>query len=173
MRIIGGKFKGRSLKHPDIERVRATAQKVREAVFSIMQTKLEGSRFLDGFAGTGAVGIEAFSRGASEVTFIEPVPKVLGQNLAGFEGEFHVLRAPFDIGIKRVRGQFDIIYMDPPWQQTSLFESGLRGISKFDILAPCGWVVCEHHKKFTLTFPEKFTIRSVHLYGDVQLSILQ
>ncbi len=173
MQIIAGKFKGRRLAHPNIEKVRATPQKVREAVFSIIHDKIIDAHFLDGFAGTGALGIEAASRGASSVTFIEPRPKILRQNVAAFEGDFQIVSQAFSDAAKRLKRQFDIIYLDPPWTQPELFELGLRCISNFDILAPYGWIVCEHHRKLTLSYPEKFSLRSEHLYGDIQLSILQ
>lgn len=173
MQIIAGRFKGRRILHPEMERVRATSQKVREAAFSIMQNKILGAHFLDGFSGTGAIGVEAASRGAETVTFIEPKPKVLVQNLKPFEFEYTVVPVGFDDAVKRLHRQFDIVYMDPPWNKPELFESGLRGISNFGILATHGWVVCEHHRKLTLEYPDVFSIRSVHHYGDIQLTILQ
>ena len=71
MRIIAGRCKGRRLKAPDLGRLRPTSDKLRETLFNILAPRIDGARVLDGYAGTGAVGIEALSRGAAQVTFVE------------------------------------------------------------------------------------------------------
>src|SRR3954469_5733663 len=86
MRVIAGSFKGRRLKAPTWDGLRPTSDKLRETLFNILAPRIEGARVLDGYAGTGALGIEALSRGAAHVTFVERDPRAIAlieQNLAG------------------------------------------------------------------------------------------
>src|SRR3954466_15013003 len=97
MRVIAGRFKGRRLQAPTWEGLRPTSDKLRETLFNILAPRIEGARVLDGFAGTGAVGIEALSRGASHVTFVERDPRAVAlieANLAlcGIGADYNVLR---------------------------------------------------------------------------------
>src|SRR5918993_2484330 len=96
MRVIAGQFKGRRLKAPTWEGVRPTSDKLRETLFNILSPRIDGARVVDGFAGTGAVGIEALSRGAAHVTFVERDPRavrLIEKNLdgVGLPAERHVI----------------------------------------------------------------------------------
>lgn len=123
MRIVGGKFKGRRLFVPKGLDVRPTADRVREAVFSILAAKVEGARVLDLFAGTGALGLEALSRGAARAVFVDRRPlalKIIKRNVEalGLEGSARILRTDLSRGPEGLRqetGPFDLIFMDPPY----------------------------------------------------------
>src|ERR1700740_2009082 len=98
MRIVAGRLKGRRLDAPAWEGLRPTSDKLRETLFNVLAPRIEGARLLDGFAGTGAVGIEALSRGASHVTFVESDPRasaLIADNLAacGIEQGYTIQRA--------------------------------------------------------------------------------
>lgn len=122
MRIIGGSLKGRRLDTPDWPGLRPTSDKLRETLFNILAPRIDGARFLDGCAGTGAVGIEALSRGAAHVTFVERdvrAVRLIGRNLerAGLGPDRHVIiRAELAGAVSRLTTQlFDIIFLDPPY----------------------------------------------------------
>ena len=131
MRITGGELRGRRLVSPTAAGLRPTQDSVREAVFSMLSDVVAGSRFLDLFAGTGAVGLEAFSRGAASVVWIEKDPRayrVLQENIATLAGEnlwlkavcadvFTFLGKP--VSPKATTDLFDIVYADPPYETES------------------------------------------------------
>lgn len=125
IRIIGGEFRHRHLAIPEVEGCRPTMDKVREAVFSSLGEKVIGSTFLDLFAGSGAVGIEALSRGAEKVIFNEKNPQVLrylNTNVSEFDPDRKktlVLRKDYSDCLRYLasRGfRFDVVYLDPPYE---------------------------------------------------------
>lgn len=154
MRVIAGLAKGRPLKTLKGREIRPTADRVKESLFNILAQRVPQARFLDLFAGAGAVGIEALSRGAAECVFVElmtPHFKVIEENLraTGLAAQAELIRrdaraAVSDLG---VRGRsFDLIFIDPPYGQ-ELVPEILQAIALQNLLAPDGWAVAEHHKK--------------------------
>jgi 16S rRNA (guanine(966)-N(2))-methyltransferase RsmD len=126
MRIIAGTLKGRRLDTPQWEGLRPTSDKLRETLFNVLGPTLEGARMLDGYAGTGAVGIEALSRGAAHVTFVERDPRaaaLVASNLTrcGIVDRYAIIRARF-AGTERPPGggAFDLIFLDPPYGSAEL-----------------------------------------------------
>lgn len=120
MRVIAGRYKGRRLKVPTWEGLRPTSDKLRETLFNILAPRIEGARVLDGFAGTGAVGIEALSRGASHVTFVERDPRAVAlieANLAlcGIAADYNVHRGDVLAALRNRGAAFDVILLDPPY----------------------------------------------------------
>lgn len=154
MRIIAGSFKGRTLRGPTGPGVRPTSDSLRETLFNIMRDRVEGARFLDGFAGTGAVGLEALSRGASHATFVERDARVVGlleKNVAAcrVEHQVTVLKDLF-AGVARRRGltgEFDIVFIDPPYD-----IEGINAIiaEAASCVTPGGILVVEHGRKRTV-----------------------
>jgi 16S rRNA (guanine966-N2)-methyltransferase len=129
MRIVAGTLKGRRIDAPSWDGLRPTSDKLRETLFNVLAARIEGARVLDGFAGTGAVGIEALSRGAAHVTFIERDDRAIAlieANLArcGITDRYAIIRARF-AGTDRARipGPFDIIFLDPPYGATELVSA--------------------------------------------------
>lgn len=123
MRIIAGKYKGRRLKAPRWQGLRPTSDKLRETLFNILAPRIAGARVLDGFAGTGANGIEALSRGAAHVTFIERdrrAVRLIAENLAacGVEGDYTIECGDVASVLARRGGtaRFDLILLDPPYK---------------------------------------------------------
>src|ERR671913_1889526 len=120
MRIIAGSLKGRRLDAPDWEGLRPTSDRLRETLFNVLAPRIEGARFLDAYAGTGAVGIEALSRGAAHVTFIEQdrrAQALIQSNLdrCGVENRYAIIRAGFTGAAMGSAGSFDVLFLDPPY----------------------------------------------------------
>lgn len=160
MRVIGGEFRGRKLRAPSGEETRPTSDRVRESLFNVLSRRVKGSVFLDAFAGTGAVGIEALSRGARFCLFVEPrvrARRILAENLGalGVEDRSLVLAQSF---LRAARGPligeapFDLIYLDPPYGPGELLRA-LRLCSAEGFLGEKGLVVAEHD--ISLTPPEE------------------
>jgi 16S rRNA (guanine966-N2)-methyltransferase len=177
MRIIAGVFKGRRLA-PVKGLIRPTAAKVREAVFSILGPAVAGLRVLDLFAGTGALGIEALSRGAATAVFVEDHPeslKVLRRNLAdlGLGDRTTVQPLPAAMALKKLadRGEiFGLAFLDPPYGG-GMAVAALGALAAFDLLAPGARVVVEHSRQESL--PEvcgALRRLSVRRYGDTQVA---
>jgi 16S rRNA (guanine966-N2)-methyltransferase len=152
MRVIAGTLKGRRLKTPDWEGLRPTSDKLRETLFNILAPRIVGSRVLDGFAGTGALGIEALSRGAAAVTFVEHdrrAQALIAANLAHCRVEtgYNLVRSAFDRSIASLQASatepFDIVLLDPPYAIPG--DTVLFGLDA--LLAPGGVVVLEQAKR--------------------------
>ncbi|MGB6369942.1 MAG: 16S rRNA (guanine(966)-N(2))-methyltransferase RsmD [Atribacterota bacterium] len=154
MRIVAGKNKGNILKSPKDLSVRPTSEKVREALFDILGTSIKETCFLDLFAGTGAVGIEALSRGAKKVIFIEKelkCIKIIKENLekTGNSQNAVVYKIDFLLGLKLLVKKnylLDYVFLDPPYNR-ELVHTSLLEISKLPILRHSGLVIAQHCKK--------------------------
>ena len=151
MRIIAGSLKGRRLKAPTWDGLRPTSDKLRETLFNILAPSIEGARVLDAYAGTGASGIEALSRGAASVTFVEHdrrAQALIADNLAhcGVADGYVIIRADMARAIGQLRAAgltFDIALLDPPYDQSA--EAELAALA--DLLAPAGVAVVEHPRR--------------------------
>jgi len=155
VRIIGGKFRGRNLTSVKGMKVRPTSDRVKECLFDIIGSKVVGSYFLDLFAGIGSIGIEALSRGASKVLFVEKdrqMVRVVRKNLEMLndnELEYQISQLSAQSFIRRYSGrklQFDLIYIDPPYNYEK-YEDLLRALSHGNLLEKDGLLVVEHSKK--------------------------
>jgi 16S rRNA (guanine966-N2)-methyltransferase len=131
VRIVAGTFRGRRLKSPTWEGLRPTSDRLRETLFNILGPSVRGARVLDGYAGTGAIGLEAISRGAAQVTFVERDPRAvrlieanLGLVGPGTGEKPVIIRAGLGDAVTRLSGQvFDLIILDPPYADTSAAEA--------------------------------------------------
>ncbi|MGA3263371.1 MAG: 16S rRNA (guanine(966)-N(2))-methyltransferase RsmD [Terracidiphilus sp.] len=165
MRIIAGKFRSRRLEAPAGLATRPSSDRLRETLFNVLAPRIEGAAFLDLYAGSGAVGMEALSRGAASVDFVERAPaalKVLRANLArlGVTAGFRVhacgvgawLRR-FAMGVSscrkpRVPPAFDLVFLDPPYEAVEEYGKtlGLLGGGLVELLAPGALVIAEHRR---------------------------
>ncbi len=179
-RIIGGRGKGRRLKAPGGLATRPTGARVRQSLFDILAPRLHGCRFLDAFAGTGAVGLEALSRGAAVVVLVDhgaaPIAAVREnlRALGSVAGEARILRQDALVAMAALarRGErFDVAYLDPPYD-SDLYLRCLSLVSDSDLLAPGGVVIAEHFHKKALpeTIGRLVRTRSVRI-GDHVLSL--
>jgi len=147
MRVITGSARGVQLKTPDGLVTRPTTDRVKEAMFSIIHFDIPGAYVLDLFGGTGQLGIEALSRGARSTVFVdegEPACRLIRENLkrARMEGQGRVVRSDYLDYLSRVKEQFDIILLDPPYAEVFL-ENALKRITEIDILRSGGIIVTE------------------------------
>jgi 16S rRNA (guanine966-N2)-methyltransferase len=178
MRIVAGEFKGRRLAGPEGKAARPTSDKVREALFSILGP-IDDARVLDLFAGTGAVGIEAISRGAREAVFVERdrrMASVVERNIAEILGADDA-RAQLVRGdvIRYLDGaaDFDLVFIDPPYAQADQLAPKLAAALP-SALAPGATVVTESDRRAPLDLGEaNFTPRSDHIYGDTLIRVFE
>lgn len=183
MRVIAGTYRSRILKSLKGLALRPTSDRLRETLFNVLGAGIQGSRFLDVFAGTGAVGIEALSRGAAHVTFIEnhaPSAALIRKNLAALNVHSGVtvicadaVRALETLESKLQSGAagYDYIFIDPPYAATADYSHVLQKIATSLLLAGRAIVTVEHRKTFDL--PESLgTLKRVRLLrqGDAALS---
>lgn len=172
MRIIAGSLKGRRLA-PVRGRMRPTAAKVREAVFNILGAAVSGARVLDLFAGTGALGIEALSRGAAAALFVETHPQslqVLRRNLTDLDlgDRSRVWPMPVHAALKKLAGReepFDLAFLDPPYGGEA--AAAVSALGSAGVLRPGAWAVVEHSRRETL--PEacgSLQRQEVRRYGE-------
>jgi 16S rRNA (guanine966-N2)-methyltransferase len=166
MRVIAGTLKGRRLKTPTWEGLRPTSDRLRETLFNILAGRVAGRRVLDGYAGTGAVGIEALSRGAAHVTFVDEsrrAQSLIAANLehCGVSSGYAIIPAGLTRALATLPADatFDIILLDPPYDQLprSRPRTGMSGDEDDDVqaavavagrrLAPDGMLVLEHARR--------------------------
>ena len=176
MRVITGKARGVTLKTPDGMQTRPTSDRVKEALFSIINFDIPGARVLDLFGGTGQLGIEALSRGALSATFVdagEPACRLIRENLkrTKLEAEAKVVRSDYLAYLNRCREQYDIIFLDPPYAEVFL-ENSLKRIAEIDILQSNGIIVAERPLGKDLPWEiEGFTRSKDYKYGNTLLTI--
>ena len=176
MRIIAGKFKSRRLQGTPPAGIRPTSDKLRETVFNILGARVQGAAFLDACAGLGAIGIEAISRGASEVYFVDQSRKacrIIRENLKSLEIEagFKILEMDLIKALGLIDASFDLAYVDPPYEREDLYERTLERFGESSLLAPDGTLIIEHSKRKEL--PEfSGTLRRIRslVQGDAALA---
>lgn len=164
MRIIAGKYRGRTLKSPPSLQTRPTSDRLRETLFNILAPRIQGARFLDLCAGSGAVGIEALSRGAAHVTFVDKSRKMYALietnlhllNIRDDEAEV-VNREALDVLRGKIKSEaepFEMIFFDPPYNIEYEEVLDYLGENIKTLLSEDGVVIVEHYKKKVL--PEEF-----------------
>jgi 16S rRNA (guanine966-N2)-methyltransferase len=179
MRIVGGQFRGRALATPGDDRTRPTSDRVREAVFNILahgvpNFAIDGVRVLDLFAGTGALGIEALSRGAAYCLFVEEDAQARGtvrRNVEAFglTGVTKIFRRDATaLGSAENRGTFGLVFLDPPYGK-GLGERALASAATGGWLAPGAVAVMEERKDAAVTLPEDFTAIDRRSWGYTQV----
>ena len=182
MRIITGRARGTKLVTLEGNNTRPTSERVKEAVFSMIQFDIEGRNVLDLFAGSGQMGLEALSRGALKATFVDNSKNavtVIKQNVAKthFESESQVVLANADDYLKRIKGRekFDLVFIDPPYAtgvQAKMLELLLEG----DLVKPTSTIVCESGEedvfKDNPTLAERFEIIKKAKYSISYVTIL-
>jgi len=176
MRVISGTARGRRLREPAGIEIRPTTDKVKEAVFNIVQFDVEGRRVLDLFAGTGQLGVEALSRGAASAVFVDSAPqavKLVKQNLeiCGFSDRAQVIHAD-SVGYLAHSDAFDLVFVDPPYD-ADLLDRALFSIFQFDILRRNGIMICESRADRRIgEVPAPYRIVKQYRYGQVKLTLI-
>jgi 16S rRNA (guanine(966)-N(2))-methyltransferase RsmD len=157
VRIIAGTYRSRTLEAPAGLATRPTSDRLRETIFNVLANRIAGAAFLDLYAGSGAVGMEALSRGAAQVTFVEKAPpalKVLRANLArlGLTAGFRIQSCGVGAFLRRLQtapAAFDLVFLDPPYDADQEYAStlGLLGGAAAGLLAPGALILAEHRRK--------------------------
>lgn len=175
MRVITGTARGRKLKEPDGNKIRPTTDKVKESIFNIVQFDIEGRKVLDLFAGTGQLGIEALSRGAASVSFVDEsreAVKLVWENLksTGTEKNASVFQGD-SIAFLKKDEQYDVVFMDPPYD-TDLLDKALQNTFAFDILKENGIIVCESKmEKQMPDLPLPYKKLKEYKYGKIKITL--
>jgi 16S rRNA (guanine966-N2)-methyltransferase len=181
MRIIGGKAKGRKLIFPSKSKERPTSDFLREALFNLLGS-LEDKRFLDLFAGSGSVGLEAASRGVQKVCFVEKNIKlaaIIGNNASACcpDNNYSIIASDIEQALRdlfKKRFEFDIIFADPPYNR-NLVGTTISLLNKYQIFNEDGVVVIQHSIKESIA---EFLVDNIHLtdqrkYGENALTFLK
>lgn len=181
MRVIAGEARGTRLAAPKGRTIRPTVDRVRESVFNVLAPRIEGARFLDLFAGTGANGIEALSRGAAEAVFVDVgrasarlVPDNLRRAKYASKGVFVYGNLPRDLPkLAKEIGQFSLVYADPPYDFEG-YEKLLDRITSLDLVAPGAWIVLEHSSRVSIdwaSLPVELTRE--RKYGESTIAVVE
>ena len=175
IRIIGGLFKGKKIKVLDSADLRPTPNRLRESLFNVLQFDIKGAYCLDIFAGSGALGIEALSRGARSVVFVEKNHKAylqLQKNLIELQiKSSSVLHQDAVLYLQSCQEKFDIIFMDPPFQ-LNLWSTCVDIIEKKQLLKPQGLIYLESPQPIHLN-PEKWSVKKQNKMGEVYYGIFE
>ena len=179
MRVIAGKYRSRTLRSLKGQALRPTSDRLRETLFNILGAIMEDAMFVDLYAGTGAVGIEALSRGARAAVFVDehaPAATLIRRNLdsLGIGSEAEILGMEVSRGLKRLEARHahaQFIFLDPPYAASEEYESALEFLGESSLVAPGGRVIAEHLRKRVL--PERMgelELSRVVEQGDAALS---
>lgn len=181
MRIVAGKFRGKQLLTPQSMDIRPTADRVRESMFNILNSRLgpnlDGLRVLDLFAGTGALGLEALSRGASFAVFVDMGTEARALVRAhiedmGLGGQTKLLRRDAtDLGPVEKFQPFNLIFLDPPYAQ-GLAEKALQSAITGGWIAPDATIILEERKGVELSLPNDLTVEDTRDYGDTSIHFI-
>ena len=177
MRIIAGAARGRKLISPEGSLVRPTLDRVKESVFNMLTGFVADAAVLDLFAGSGALGIEALSRGAVHAVFVDKSSSSLDTvqknlNLAHFEEKASLVLSDFTAYLNRCAEKFNIIFLDPPYA-AGFLELALKAIHENGILAPGGLIVCELDSTDEVICPREYTLYRNKKYGKARILIMK
>ena len=176
MRIIGGEARGRRLATPVGHDTRPTYDRVRESVFGILGPRLRGAAVLDLFAGSGALALEALSRGAERAVFVDHSRKAADAIRTNIEAvrvadRARLLVCDWREALQKLRGErFTLVFLDPPYRMEDVYEQAAREILEYGLLAPDGRMVFEHARGVKITLPSPLVVCDVRRYGDTSVS---
>ena len=179
MRIIGGEYRGRSIKQPPFKTVRPTKDRIREAVFNMIAEKVPGARVMDLFAGSGAYGLESLSRGAIDSIFVDNDKRcvnIINENITLLEVETQAKTFTEDVFkivelLGKNKERFDLIFSDPPFDQ-DMAKKTLITINQYDILNRSGLLIIEHHlREFVPEGVDDISMFRQKTYNDILISL--
>ncbi|NQZ28896.1 MAG: 16S rRNA (guanine(966)-N(2))-methyltransferase RsmD [Mycoplasmatales bacterium] len=172
LRIIAGKYGGRQLEQPCLDTTRATTDRIREAIFSSIQFDIKDAIVLDLFSGSGAFSFESVSRGAMKAIAIEKDKKAAEiiqynkNNISAHNVDIFKMDAISYIKSK-VGTKFDFIFVDPPYEQTQLYNETLTNVKSSNLLSSNGYIILETNDPKKIEIPEGFMIQKSKKYGKV------
>ncbi|MDD4839947.1 MAG: 16S rRNA (guanine(966)-N(2))-methyltransferase RsmD [Clostridia bacterium] len=153
MRVISGKYRGRNIMPPKDDHVRPTTDRIKETIFNVIQFKVEDARVIDLFAGSGALGIEALSRGAEQVIFVDNSMasiNLISRNLERMTGNTSILRCNFKDAILRQKEKVDLVFIDAPFA-TPFGKEAVELVLQYDLLHKGGVIIFEHSTETPLS----------------------
>ncbi len=176
MRVVAGKYRAKKLKEFDIGTTRPTLDRIKEAMFSSIQFDVNGAIVVDLFSGTGALGLEAISRGASKVYFVDSnreAIKIIKENLAGVQEDYEICCSDYERFLtEHKNSKFDIFLLDPPFA-SNYDEIAIDKIIKSDLMNEGGTIVYEKAKSKQVEFDyENIAVKS-KIYGTVEVIFLR
>ena len=175
MRIISGEAKGRPLFAPSGSQTRPTSDKIRGALFNIIGSRVLDARVLDLFGGSGALALEALSRGARDAVIADSsrqARQAIDRNARNvlkedFEHRVRILNQDYRSALAAAQGQaFDLVFLDPPYRMTQAYGDALERLLKAGMLAPGCLIVMERQKDARAPLPEAVTVFDTRQYGD-------
>jgi 16S rRNA (guanine966-N2)-methyltransferase len=179
MRIIAGEARGRRLFAPDGDETRPTADRVKESLFNILGPKVTGASVLDLFAGSGALALEAISRGAAFAALVDAsrdAIKVIERNIALVRAEDRTLliRADWREALLKLKGRrFSLVFLDPPYRMQDVYPAAAAALKAQDLLEPGAVILMEYAAKSPLSPPAGFEIFDERRYGDTSVALIR
>ena len=173
VRIIGGSLRGSKLEVPHSAGLRPTPDRVRETLFNWLMPVIDGARCLDLFAGTGALGIEALSRGAAHVDFVETdvqLARLLRDNLARLKQTASVHQSAASRFVESGGGEYDIVFLDPPFSD-DLWDRAMAALETHHRLSPSAWIYVECPENHTISAPGNWTRHREGHAGAVRFAL--
>ena len=177
MRVIGGEARGRRLYAPKGIATRPTPDRVREAIFNILSARIAGAHVLDIFAGTGAMALEALSRGAASAVLIDNGPGAVLAIKRNIENtrcadRARLIAKDWRDALKSLRGErFSLVFADPPHHMPDLHLQALAALDEYNLLKNSGIVVLEHARVNTPVLPARYGIYDARRYGETMISL--
>ena len=168
MRIISGKYRGKKLISPKNDDIRPTTDKAKESLFNIIQSYIYDSKFLDLFSGSGAISLEAFSRGASDVTLVEKNKS----SIDIIKSNIKLEQLDVISFLKKTNKKYDIIFADPPYKYDKINEM-IDIIAQKNILLDNGVLIIETDKLFELKIPKNMVLEKEKVYSISKFSIIK
>ncbi|MDF2838670.1 MAG: rRNA ((966)-N(2))-methyltransferase RsmD [Evtepia sp.] len=176
MRVITGSARGRRLKELKGMDTRPTTDRVKEAIFSVIQFEVEGRRVLDLFGGTGQMGIEALSRGAAHCVFVDirrEAVQLIRENLkhTGLEDRAEVIQGDYLSYLMQSKETFDLVFLDPPYE-SEMIKKALQTITSIDKISQNGIIVCENGSNPVWpSVPEPYELQKEYRYGKIEVAL--
>ena len=172
MKVTSGVRRGTLLYAPPDLSVRPTTDKVKQAVFNMIQFELAKNSVLDLFAGSGALGIEALSRGAKHCTFVDIHPEIVEKNIekVRFGDICHIVRKDYQSFLQQCTRQFDLVFLDPPYQR-GMLENALSLLVERQLLSPDCLLVWECDVSEQISIPKEIQILKERTFGRISVRI--
>ena len=182
MRIISGEARGRTLFAPSGSQTRPTSDKIRGSLFNIIGSRVQDARVLDLFGGTGALALEALSRGAESAVIVDnsrAAQQVIDRNAravlkADFDYRVRLVCSDYKSAIAGMEGQmFDLVFLDPPYRMQEAYGDALSRLYAANMLAPGCLIVLEREKKAAVPVPAPFTVVDTRVYSDTAVDFVE
>ena len=181
MRIISGEARGRTLFAPQGQETRPTSDKIRGSVFNIIGSRVIDARVLDLFGGTGALALEALSRGAAFAVIADSSRQAMqaiernARNVLkdGFEARVRLVRADYRAAVERCDAPFDLVFLDPPYRMAEAYGDALARLDARGLLSPECLIVLERRESADIALPERFERYDTRHYGETAVEFVR